>query len=386
MKVLSIAWTIYDERIKEFCKDCTGGGLVIKNICEYIGRKEESYLFIGRYQMPAIDIGNIHIVDTMSELEGVYDKRLEHIYKMLYIFENILNKIRPDIVNVHGIGEFSRLCIECCNRMKIPAVYTEHLFIGTSRTIEKYERVVEWEKSLYSIQGLNIIAVSTGMKKRIIEDFGKSIEKNIKVIKNGTDFEATIIPSDIKEQYNIQNKKVLLCVGTVLKRKNQEQLVRAFISMKSKIKEEISIIFCGNDGMNGELQNMIAQNGLSHSLIYVGGVSSQEMKKYYSIADGLVMPSLAEGLSIAALEAISYGLPIIMFRDSECADDLNDENVVCFAEKRSDQDLCQAIEKWKDGKWSTKYIKDYAKRFTMDRMTDDYLDYYECIINSSKEE
>lgn len=33
----------------------------------------------------------------------------------------------------------------------------------------------------------------------------------------------------------------------------------------------------------------------------------------YSIADGLIILSLAEGLSVAALGAIAYGLLIIMF-------------------------------------------------------------------------
>lgn len=54
MKILSMAWTIYDERLREFSKDCTGGGLVIKNICEYIGRDVASYLFIGKLNVAGI--------------------------------------------------------------------------------------------------------------------------------------------------------------------------------------------------------------------------------------------------------------------------------------------------------------------------------------------
>ena len=66
MKILSMAWTIYDSRLQEFCDNYSGGGLAIKNICEYIGRLHESYLFIGRFKMPELKLGNIHIVDTTS--------------------------------------------------------------------------------------------------------------------------------------------------------------------------------------------------------------------------------------------------------------------------------------------------------------------------------
>lgn len=74
------------------------------------------------------------------------------------------------------------------------------------------------------------------------------------------------------------------------------------------------------------------------------------MKKYYSVVAGLIMPSYAEGLSLAALEAIAYGLPVIMVKDFECAEDLNDDKVVCFANERSDE--CLADD----------YIRYYKKR------------------------
>ncbi len=46
------------------------------------------------------------------------------------------------------------------------------------------------------------------------------------------------------------------------------------------------------------------------------------------------MPSRADGLSIAGLEVMSYGLPIIMFSDSESTKDLYDKRISCFAEKK----------------------------------------------------
>ena len=381
MRVLSVAWVIYDSRLEQFCKDCTGGGLVIKNLCEYIGEKVDSYLFIGRYELPEMLLGNIHIINTMNCKQRMGEEK-SHIEKMVMQFENALDVIKPDIVNVHGIGEFSKLCILVCKKRGVPVVYTEHLFIGPSQIIEKYERVVEWEKELYKIPDLDIVAVSTGMKKRILDEFKNISKDKIKVIRNGTNFIADIVESDIKQKKHIASRKILLCVGTILKRKNQEQLIRAYKLLKKSIRDNLCIIFCGNDAMNGRLQQQIIENSLSEDFFWEGGVSSEEIKKYYSIADALIMPSLAEGLSIAVLEAITYGIPVIMFRNSECAEDLNDENVVCFAHNRSDQDLADAIEQWYDKEWDKKYIKQYAKNFTMGRMCQEYIGYYNEVMKS----
>lgn len=376
MKVLSVAWTIYDSRLAQFTGDCTGGGLVIKNISEYLGRKIDSYLLVGRFELPAMRLGNINIVETQNIAYEPVKGKNNHVEKMLCAFRNALDEIQPDVVNFHGNGEFAQLCIHICIEQKVPYVYTEHLYIGLKQNIKQYERSVEWKKSLYAISDLNVITVSTGTKKKIMDDYPEMPEGRIVVIKNGTDFKARIIESDIKQRYQIENKKVLMCVGTILERKNQLQLVRTFKMLSEEIQENIAIIFCGRDNMAGALQQAIADVGLQEKLIYVGAVSSEEMMKYYSIADGLVMPSLAEGLSIAMLEAISYGLPLIMYSDSECAYDLNDEEVVSFASGRGDEALTDAIEKWYKKEWNREYIKTYSEYFTMERMADDYIQYY----------
>ena len=379
MKVLSMAWTIYDERIKEFSRDYTGGGLMIKNICEYIGRYTDSYLFIGCCYLQEQKIGNIHIAGTdfkLDELETDTVKDHKYIENMTEKFKFTVEKIQPDIVHFHGLGELMEQCIRVCISKNVPYVYTEHLYIGMHRNIEKYDRAVEWEKKLYSIPDLPVIAVSHGVKKRILQDFPQIKESAVYVIPNGTDFVAEKVKSDDLEKYRLQNYKILLCVGTILARKNQVQVVEAYMQLPEEIKSNLKVIFCGKDRMEGRLQEKIGAAGLETNLIYAGAIPNPEMKKYYTIADGLIMPSLAEGLSIAALEAVAYGIPVIMHQDSECADDLNDENVVCFAQSRSSGDLADAMVRWYRKDWNRESIVRYSKKFTMERVAKDYLDYY----------
>ena len=104
------------------------------------------------------------------------------------------------------------------------------------------------------------------------------------------------------------------------------------------------------------------------------------MKKFYSISNGLIMPSLAEGLSLAMLENIAYGQPVILFRDSECAEDISDEGVVQIAEERSDACLANAIVKWYEKEWDKEHIVEFSKYFTMERMADDYIDYFKKLL------
>lgn len=376
MKILSVAWTIYDDRLTEFCTNCTGGGLVIKNLCEYIGKKEESYLFIGKYKLPEMMLGNIHIVGNDIVYKEEYchsDANEARLQEMTMAFKRSIENIRPDVVNIHGIGEFAIRCINICREYNIPYAFVEHLFIGKNKKFKGYDKDVIWEEKLYSIQNLNIIAVSTGMKKKILDFHPNIKESNIHVIKNGTNFCAQSVESTLKEKYCLNQKKVLLCVGTITERKNQLQIVSTFQLLPQKIKDNVIVIFCGVDRMKGKFQEAILAAGLERQLIYVGAVSSDEMKKFYSIANGLIMPSYAEGLSIAALETIAYGLPLIMFSDSECAEDLNDSKVSILSKTRKNQELANAIISWYENDWDREYIKNFSQKFTLEKMADEYI-------------
>ena len=128
MTIISVTWTIYDDRLKAFMNNCTGGGLVIKNICEYIGRKEKSYLFLGQVLLPEIRLDHFTILETLSEeAPDKYDNE-NYLNYLACQFERHLMRLRPQIVNFHGIGDFVNKCVAVCERLGIPYVATNHLY------------------------------------------------------------------------------------------------------------------------------------------------------------------------------------------------------------------------------------------------------------------
>lgn len=380
MTIISVTWTIYDKRIKAFMNNCTGGGLVIKNICEYIGRQEKSYLFLGNTLLPETQLDHFTVLGTLGDDAPDRSDNEKYLKYLACQFEKHVIKLKPDIVNFHGIGDFINLCVVVCDKLNIPYVATNHLYIGNNITYGGYERCRVWEEKLYLHPDIQVTAVSTGIKKRMEQDYPNL--KNIKVILNGTDFMSNMESEEVQLDQHIQGKKILVCVGTISERKNQIQVIDAFEHLRNSIQENLVVLFFGNENsrMKGKLQKKIEEKELHNKVFYCGALTSKQMKTIYSIADGLIMPSKAEGLSIAVLEAIAYGLPIIMFSDSECAYDLNDKNVVCFAEDRSDESLANAIQKWFDSKWEYEYIKEYSQQFTLEQMSNKYIEFYNEIL------
>lgn len=56
--------------------------------------------------------------------------------------------------------------------------------------------------------------------------------------------------------------------------------------------------------------------GLEDVVTFVGRISDEELKSYYSRAYCFVFPSLLEGYGMVLIEAMSYGLPVIAFDNS----------------------------------------------------------------------
>jgi len=389
LKILSVAWYIYDKQLPPTVSILNGGGIAIRDITEYVGRTEESWLFLGRGLMPAAQVGHIHIVDTerlcdpeqLCTYQETNDNSLR-LRMLLACFSRALEDLCPDIVNFQGVGEFMLLCIDYCRAHGIPYLVTDHLFVGQEPPAG-YESLALLENQLFHTPDLRAIAVSTGMKNKILQAYPQIPAANIVSIPNGSAAVAAPLRKDIRQLHALKGKRVLLCVGTLLERKNQKQIVRAFTNLPVALQAQLCVLFCGPDRLNGQLQQLIYELDCENAMICTGLIPEQDMGDYYAVADGLISASRAEGLSLAYLEALKHGKPVIMFADSECATDLTDPYAICFAKEPTDQSLSSAILEWSQTPWDARYISAYADQFRMETVAQKYIECYCRILGST---
>ncbi len=378
MKILSTVWALFDIDKRPFSVMRNGGSIMIADICEYIGRKEQSYVFTGNQMTEASRFQNIHIVDNSAYLprKRTADNIQEWQSGLQRRFKEVLEELRPDYVLVQGGREFSTNCILECKHKDQPYAYVDHLMQSGQSAYSFSLEDIEWEKSIFQTPDIQIIAVGNGMRKKILSDNPQLEDEQVVVIPNGTPLCMSPFRNDTS-LYSNEKRKILLCCGSLQPRKNQMQLINAFGLLPQAVREGALVLFCGGSpkkfGYGDKLQKRIHECGYEHNMKYIGELSRDEMSELYARIDGLIMPSLSEGLSLVALEAMRFGKPVIMFADNETAEDIKDEQVVVLSKSHSDKALSNAIIEWFSRTWDAEHIIAYSAYYSMERVADDYI-------------
>lgn len=99
---------------------------------------------------------------------------------------------------------------------------------------------------------------------------------------------------------------VVMSVGQLSRRKNQETIIRAMAQIPD---EKIRYLIVGQGEMEEKDRELIRELGLQKRVILAG--YRGDIDQLLHMADGFVFPSLQEGLPVALMEAMAAGIPVI---------------------------------------------------------------------------
>jgi glycosyltransferase involved in cell wall biosynthesis len=150
-----------------------------------------------------------------------------------------------------------------------------------------------------------IIAVSSRVKERLVEQGIRA--DHVAVVHNGIPLE----PIDAVDPAKVEAARAALAIpegrfviGVVARLKDQALLLQALAELPA----EITVLFLGIEAEPGLLERARSL-GLRQDLRFLG--FRDDALTYYPLFTTMVLPSSIEGFSLAILEAMASGLPVI---------------------------------------------------------------------------
>lgn len=125
----------------------------------------------------------------------------------------------------------------------------------------------------------------------------------------------SVIYQGVHQSKNVKNinydkKKYLLYVGSRLKYKNFENLLKA-LSINKQILNDFQLICFGEEIISPLEKSLIKNLELNEkNILFVSG-DDNKLREYYLNSTALIYPSKNEGFGFPPLEAMSFGCPVI---------------------------------------------------------------------------
>lgn len=256
-----------------------------------------------------------------------------------------LMKARYDIVHTHSskAGFLGRLAGRLMGVGTV--IHTPHCFCFEAQDMHRIEkRFYFYVEKFAALFCDKIIAVSESQKEDIIKR-GLVNPGKVITIENGVDtYRFTDNGFDIekkKQELGLNNGSIILgTVGVLNESKGHYYLIKA-VSEIIKQGFDVKLLIAGEGILRKDLETLSNGLGLDSRIKLLG--FREDIPELLSLMDIFVFPSLWEGMSLALLEAMASGLPVISTGVHGAIDLLQDNKRGILVQKKDVKGLVEAI-------------------------------------------
>ena len=402
MKVLFVTPYIYAPEFEEHSKNNSGFGIMVYDIADAVGKKGNEVLVSTHAFGPKCICNGFSITENSllknlihGKYRGIFKfnaklkksnvalkSRIRYLYYYLNLgcIEYLIKTEKPDVVHIHGCDIIIDDLIKICKQNHIAFVVTLHGLLQGVAFAGEYQRFCECELIRNSAKkNIPITVIGTKIKERFLSEYyGADSNENVTVITNGIDVTYKEKTFKLHEKLGVsESTRIILSVGSLCKRKNQIQTVRAFSLLPPEIKDNSILVLVGSihEGYPMILAE-IEKLGLNDKVFYIGAIPRDELKNYYSAADITVTASITEGFGLPIIEGFVYGVPCVTFADLDAIPDIFDESAMLLCRERSDKSLAEAINQALNTQWDKDKIKSHAEKYSLEAMAQKYQQMY----------
>lgn len=314
--------------------DETGTAHVAETLAKHFSKKDSvTYICLGdKYHLKKVT-NNLRILTILSLSIGNVSIPIITPNVVIKLFK-FLNKNKPDVIHSQNSLFISNIAQIWANLNETPFVVTfhhiptealEHLFPKLPKNI-----ISDLVQDLYKEFSLKTFLKNTDCVICLNESVKKSIMKvdknvHVKVVNNGIDFTKLKLVSFKSKPEDLIN---FVFVGSYNERKNQEFLINVF----SHLPKNYTLNMYG-DKKSGKvyvkrIENLIDSLNLKNIKINDFNKNVIEM---YSDMHFFISASLKEAQSLAIIEALASGIPVIGLKNETTSELINPSNGLVLA-------------------------------------------------------
>lgn len=259
--------------------------------------------------------GEVEWVDLFGQ-SAIYEKAVERIVKLAEF----------DVIHAHD-WLTCRAALRAKEISGKPLIVHIHSIEADRAGVEHGGNPMVREiESMSMLLADKIVAVSNHTKKAIVREYNIPADK-IDVIHNSFDVDS-LLPESGSNAYAYLDRmkqsgyKVVASIGRLTMQKNLPNLLVSFKEVVERFPKALLLVV-GSGEQYYELIGLSAQLGISRNVVFTDFQRGKKYRDAYSVADLFVMPSISEPFGLTPLEAIGYGTPALISRQSGVSEVIN---------------------------------------------------------------
>jgi len=229
-------------------------------------------------------------------------------YRSILILKNLLNEIKPDILNSHYMTFYGIMGSKLNFHPYIITCWGSDVLLVPNILGETYVKRMK-----KAFRKTDLITVESEHMNKSIEQLG--INDRVEVVRHGVDLNKFNLDAgtdaNLKQDIKSNDDIVIISTRNFEPKYNISCIIKGFHLLQKKI-PNVKLILLGAGSMERQLKTLVKRLNISEKTLFFGHISHDEMPKYFGLSDIYVSSSLSDAMSVSKLEAMACGLiPVV---------------------------------------------------------------------------
>lgn len=248
---------------------------------------------------------NVKLVDIASPKKKSFEAII-HTFRAI----NEAKRIGADILHIHAIGP--ALLVPYAKMLDMKVVFTHH---GPDYDRDKWGFAAKSMLKLGERMGCmfadEVIVISDVIRNLIKQKYNRT--QRVHLIYNGVSQPEICDYPEYFQELGIKKGKYILGMCRFVPEKNLHHLIEAYVKVKEEMPNtDIKLVLAGDTDFEDDYSRGLKEMAKKHGVILTGFIKGRKLHSLLTNCRCYCLPSSHEGLPIALLEAMSYGVKVIV--------------------------------------------------------------------------